>query len=262
MAPSLVIRVDAKKYDAVQDRLTQIFKCLAKQDGSVPVTNPALPAGWQPEAKQILRREFLGVADQGPDALAKLDADFGLVRALVMKKVEALTDPRTAVPEQKPVVVKRSRSSYGRYKRPVQATAVRKPVSDRQREHASLEDDAGTVVLIYGQSGWKWFKLEDRIELPSLRTTVAVRFRDNEGSQIKAANLTLGPWVPGLATPPGNGTNGVPRTVFISPSFLYYSGEGYHIPGIIVAKSLTVHGQTTLENDQLARTKNVDIAVQ
>ena len=56
IAPDLIIRVDAKKYDAVQDRLIQVLKCLSKQDGTVPATTPALPPTWQAEGKQVLRR--------------------------------------------------------------------------------------------------------------------------------------------------------------------------------------------------------------
>ena len=54
----------------------------------------------------------------------------------------------------------------------------------------------------------------------------------------------------------------MPRTVFISPFFLYYTGEGYHIPQIAVARSLMVHGQVTLGNDLLSRVKTIDVDVQ
>jgi hypothetical protein len=261
VAPSLVIRVDAKKYDAVQDRLIQILKCLSKQDGSVSVITPVLPPGWQPEGRQILRREFLGMTDQDPHALSKVEVDFGSIRALTMKKVDALSDNASSAPEPRPVIVRRAPMAYRRHRPPTRTTPARTPAPNRRQEHASPEEEVGTVVLIYGQAGWKWFKLDDCIELPPLSTTVAIRFRNSEGSEIEVATLTLGPWAPGLAAPPGHKTSGVPRTVFVSPSFLYYSGEGYHIPGIIVAKSMTVHGEVTLENDKLARAKTIDAGI-
>ena len=42
---------------------------------------------------------------------------------------------------------------------------------------------------------------------------------------------------------------------------LLLHGEGYHIPQILVAESLTVHGQVTLGNDQLARVKTIDAGI-
>ena len=64
-----------------------------------------------------------------------------------------------------------------------------------------------------------------------------------------------------LAMPPGNGANGAVRTVFVSPSFLFYVGEGYRIPRILVARSMTVHGRVTLENGQLSHVKTIDAGV-
>ena len=51
------------------------------------------------------------------------------------------------------------------------------------------------------------------------------------------------------------------RTVFISSSFLYFTGEGYRIPKIVVARSLTVHGRVTLGNEELSQVKTIDAGV-
>ena len=262
VAPNVVIRVNAKKYDAAQDRLIQVLKCLSKQDGTVSARTPALPPDWQSRGKELLRREFLGTTEPGSPALSVVDVDFGVIRALTMERVAALSENPSAITESKPVPIRKPPSVSRRHRPPVHDMHTRKPAQDRPKEHSVLEENVGTVVLISGGPNWRWFKLDDRIELPSMRATTVLRFRNGDGGDVKTATLSLGPWVPGLGTSPDRQTNGVPRTVFVSPSFLYYTGEGYRIPQIAVAKSLTVHGQITLTNDLLSRVKTIDVVTQ
>ena len=219
LAPTVAVSVDAKRYDAVEDRLIAILRCLAKQDGAVSAITPVLPHGWQGEAKRVLRQQFLGVGAGGTETMPIVDADFG----------------------------------------PVQALMIRKTPGSPNR---AARDAAGeTLIIIRRQTDWKWFLLDNPVELPFRTATIAVSLRDGDGGEVKAATLTLGPWVPGIATPPGSEARGAVRTVFISPSFLYYVGEGYRIPKILVARSMTVHGRIALENEQLSHVKTIDAGI-
>ena len=214
LAPEVIIRVDAKKYDAVQDRLVQVLRCLSKRQGSVSAVMPQLPRAWQAEARQILRNQFLR---GGSDQISVVDADFGPVQALIMKKVAGLSH--------------------------------------------DVAPEARAVVLIKQPADWMWFILDNNIELPPLSSTVAVAFRNADGGPVKTATFTVGPWAPGLAAPPDDEARGAVRTVFVSPYFQYYAGEGFRIPKIIVARSLTVHGQVTIANQELSQVKTVDVAI-
>ena len=211
--------MDAMKYDAVQDRLVAILRCLAKQDGSISGITPVLPRAWQPEAKRILRQQFLGIGANGTEAMPIVDADFGAVQALMIRKTPG--SPNSA----------------------------------------SRDGGGETLIIIKRQTDWKWFLLDNPVDLPFRTATIAVAFRNDDGGEVKTATLTLGPWVPGIATPPGNEARGAVRTVFVSPSFLFYAGEGYRIPKILVARSMIVHGRVSLGNDELSHVKTIDAGV-
>ena len=162
VAPKVVIRIDTKKYDAAQDRLIQVLKVLSKQDGTVAARTPALPPDWQPRGKEVLRREFLGVADSGPHALPVVDADFGVIRALIMERVAALSDNPSATTEPKPVVIKRSVPHSRGHRPPVRSIPPRQSVPDQRQEHSVVDENIGTVVLISGGASggpnWRWFQ--------------------------------------------------------------------------------------------------------
>ena len=93
-----------------------------------------------------------------------------------------------------------------------------------------------------------------------MNATVTVAFRDADGNQVRTTSLPLGPWSPGFAVPPFDSAG--PRTVFMSPSFLYYhTGEDGRISNIVAAKSVTVRGGITLDNELLSRVNTVDASV-
>jgi hypothetical protein len=141
----------------------------------------------------------------------------------------------------------------------VQALMIRKTPGS---PHSASNDSEGeTLIIIKRQTDWKWFLLDNPIELPFHTATIVVSFRNDDGENIKASTLTLGPWIPGIAMPPGSEVRGAVRTVFVSPSFLFYVGEGYDIPKILVVRSMIVHGRVALENEQLSRVKTVDVGV-
>jgi hypothetical protein len=221
LGPELVVRVDPQKFDSLQDRLVQILQCLSRQDGTVAAVAPLLPRAWQAQGREVLRGKFLGVAGRRPATMPIVDADFGPIRALIVKKIPALS-------------------------------------SDASRLRGQ---EAGALVLVKRQSDWKWFELDKPMELPPRAATLAIAFRNGDGEEVKTATLAMGPWLPGLAAPPDNDARGAGRTVFISPSFLYYAGEGRRIPRILVARSMTVHGQVTLGNAQLSQVKTIDAKV-
>ena len=93
-----------------------------------------------------------------------------------------------------------------------------------------------------------------------MTATVMVAFRDSDGNKIQTTSLPLGPWAPGFAAPPYDSAGS--RTVFMSPSFLYYhTGEDNRISNIVAAKSVTVRGGMTLDNELLSRVNTVDASV-
>lgn len=248
----LTIRINASRCAAVQDRLTKIFKCLAKQNGTVPVVTRAFPAAWQPEAKELMKREFLngpstsagGFAaftaglsrrpNPQSDGFSVVDTDFGTIRALAMKRLDALSPPTMHLPFS------------------------REPTRRQQPQQRRPEGPVGTIVQLFGSPDWQWFIFEDRLALPSSGTTIDLRLCDEDGQEIATTALPLGPWTPGLGANHQH-LGDAPQTVFVSPFFLHYSGAGYHIPYITIARSLTVHGQITLPNDVLARVKTIDV---
>ncbi len=248
----LTIRINASRCAAVQDRLIQIFRCLTEHKGTVSATTRTLPAAWQPAAKDRMKREFLS----GPSASAGgftafaagssrepspqaesfsvLDADFGTIRALVMERVDALSPPAPHF-------------AFSLYPKRKQRPQPRMP-----------EGPVGTIVQLSEGPNWRWFILADRLALPPSGMTIDLRLCDEDGQEIATTALPLGPWAPGLGANHQQ-LGDAPQTVFVSPFFLHYSGVGYHIPYITIARSLTVHGQITLPNDVLARVKTIDV---
>jgi hypothetical protein len=119
----------------------------------------------------------------------------------------------------------------------------------------------GASLFIKGESQWRWFDLDESVDLSPMMETIVVAFRDSAGKEVQTTNLSLGPWVPGFAVPPDT-TGGIPRRAFMSPSFLYCSSSGdYGNPKVIAAGSVTVRGGVTLENELLSRVNTIDASV-
>ena len=221
VAPELTIRVDLRKYDALQDRMNEILKCLAKQSGTVSALSPTLPRQGQGQGKEALRQRFVGRPDRDPNAMSAIETNFGPVQALMLRKFAAMS----------------------------------------QGDSPAGGDASPVLVLLKRKSDWSWFQLDERVQLPPSTTTTTLAFRDAGGKEIKNATVTLGPWVPAVAVRPDSRASSAVRTVFISPSFLCYEGEGCRIPAILFANSLTVRGQVTVENEQLSRLDKIDAGV-
>lgn len=252
LAPELVIRVNARKYDALQDRMCTILRCLSRCNGTVSGITPTLPRAWQGEAARALRRTFLGGGpapvsardvDLASASISVDDVDFGVIQALMLKRIPELSSepPYRAPPAR-----------FGR--RPRRGASAPSPPTYRA-------PTAATLVLIKRQSDWRWFELDSATELPSFTSKATVTFRNDDGGEVATARLALGPWTPNVGTVPDAYARGNVRTLFISPWFLCYSGEGYNIPKILVARSLTVRGRLALENDQLSQVKTIEAGV-
>ena len=216
----LDIRVDPKKYEAFQDRMTKILRCLSKQDGTIEAYSSPVAQAWEPSRQQLLRKKFVHAAISGPGDMCVVNVDFADIEELSVTGITGLLNGSSHPPGQK----------------------------------------GGASLFIKGQSDWRWFDLDEDVEWSPMMATVVVAFRDSDGEEVKTASLPLGPWGPGFAAPLRDNAGVAPRAVFMSPLFLYYhSGDDY--PKIVAAKSVTVRGGITLENELLSRVNTVNASV-
>ncbi len=216
----LVIRVDSTKYEALQDRMRNILRCLSRQDGTIEAYGHPVSLQAEPARQRLLQRKFVSAAMRGPDDMCVVDAEFADIEDLSMKPTTALLEDGSRPAEPK----------------------------------------GGAMIVIKGQSDWRWFDLDEDVGLAPRAATVLVTFRDSDGEALKTASLPLGPWAPGFAVLPHESTGAARQAVFMSPAFLYYHGGG-DFPNIVAARSVTVRGGIAVENALLSRVNTVDASV-
>ena len=107
-------------------------------------------------------------------------------------------------------------------------------------------------MFVKGPSDWRWFDIDEDVELSPV-ATVAVAFRDSDGKEVATTRLPLTPCVPCFSVRPSRGGGVVPHTVFLSPFFLIDA-----IWKIVVAESVTVHGELTVENELFSRVHTIN----
>ncbi len=218
----LVIRVDPKKYEALRDRMVRILPCLSRQDGTSEAYRSPVARTWEPYRQELLQKKFFGTAVRDPGDMCVVDVRFAGIEELSMGATTGL-------------------------------------LKDSLRPNGQGE---GTSLFIKGQSNWRWFDLDEDVELSPMADTVVVAFRDSDGKEVHTTSLSLGPWVPGFAVPPPRSAGAASRKVFMSPLFLYcYNSNDSGVPETIAAESVTVRGGVTLENELLSRVNTVDASV-
>lgn len=216
----LFICVDSHKYEAFQDRMTKILRCLSRQYGTVEAYSSPVAQAWEPARQQLLRRKFLNAAMRGLGDICVVDAEFADIEDFSVTAITGLL---------------------------------------KGGSHLTMHE-GGTLLFIKGQSEWRWFDLDEDVELSPMMATVVVTFRDSDGEQVKTTNLPLGPWTLGFAAPPRDNAGVAPRTVFMSPLFLYCHNSEDSLK-IVAAGSVTVRGGITLENEVLSRVSTVSASV-
>ena len=218
----LVIRVDPKKYEALRDRMVRILPCLSRQDGTSEAYRSPVAGTWEPYRQELLEKNFFSTGVRDPGDMCVVDVRFAGIEDLSMD-------------------------------------ATAEWLKDGSR---SKGQGGGTSLFIKGQSGWRWFDLDEDVELSPMVDAVVVAFRDSDGKEVQSTTLSLGPWVPGFAVAPPRSTGVASCKVFMSPLFLYcYNGNDDGVPKTIAAESVTVHGGVTLENELLSRVNTVDAVV-
>ena len=216
----LVIRVDRNKYEAFQDRMVNILHCLSRQDGTIKAYSGPVAQAWEPARQKLLGMKFLNASVRDPDDMCVVDVEFADIEEIPVRAITGLLNGSSLFTGQ----------------------------------------NGGASLFIKGQSDWRWFDLDENVELSPMMATAVVAFRDSDGEEVKTTRLTLGPWVPGFAVLPRDKTGIAPHAAFMSPLFLYcHGGEDY--PIIVAAGSATVRGGITLENELLSRVSTVDASV-
>ena len=134
------------------------------------------------------------------------------------------------------------------------STAPKSSVRLAPDDAFSEDRPPGTLIIIRHSAGdWRWFELAERIELPYRDVKLVLSFRDKRGGEVTATNVLLGPWLPALGTHPVDEATFPLRTMIFSPQFLFFVGDGYRIPELNFADQLTINGEVTLTNQELAR---------
>ena len=86
----LVIRVDPKKYEAFQDRMTRLLPCLSKRDGTVEADGKTVARAWEPARQQLLRNKFLNAGMRGPGDMGVVDMDFTDIEDLSARAISGV----------------------------------------------------------------------------------------------------------------------------------------------------------------------------
>jgi hypothetical protein len=116
----------------------------------------------------------------------------------------------------------------------------------------------GFLFVVKSSAEWQWFELAESPSLPPPHAALVLRYCDADGREIRALRLPLGPTPPTRAQRPS--ASGY-LTVFISPYFLYFVGEGFGVSQVNFASSVTLRADATLAEDQLRNAKTLDAQI-
>ena len=87
----LVIRADSQKYEAFQDRMTNILRCLSRQEGTIEATGNPMDQISDSTQQQLLRQKFLDAAMRDPEDMSVIDAEFVDVKTFWTTAITVLT---------------------------------------------------------------------------------------------------------------------------------------------------------------------------
>lgn len=207
------VRIDPARYAFAEDQLRRILESLAIRQGEITADSDVIKPEFQPSRGRLFRKRFANLP--GSDGLRLIETDFGDVRSLASLRIPAPPHDRRVQADP---------------------TVAAPPVSR-------------TLVALRGDAKWQWFEVDESL-IPSHGPAVlVVTLRTAGQSAVREWKLPLGPWNASQSF--ALESNQSPRTLLISPTFLYHLGDGYDIPTINFAEGVTLTVETICRTDEL-----------
>jgi hypothetical protein len=113
------------------------------------------------------------------------------------------------------------------------------------------------LVALLATDQWQWFEVDASLVPSHGPATLAITLRSAGQAVIREWRLPLGPWHASQSFVPDS--NHSPRTLLVSPFFLYYQGEGYDIPTINYAEGVTLTLETTCPTSELREVSATEV---
>ncbi|MFM7074371.1 MAG: hypothetical protein ACKO38_21490 [Planctomycetota bacterium] len=221
IAYQMEVRIDPDRYAFAEDQLRRILESLATHQGEITAKSEVIKPEFQPSRGRLFRKRFANLP--GSDGLRLIETDFGDVHSLAGLRIPAAPGAR------------RGQSD---------STAAAPPVSR-------------TLVALLGDAKWQWFAVDESLIPNHGPAVLAVTLRTAGQSAVREWKLPLGPWNASQSFVPES--NHSPRTLLISPTFLYHLGEGYDIPTINFAEGVTLTVETTCRMDELRDVASTEV---
>ena len=104
------------------------------------------------------------------------------------------------------------------------------------------------MVVNTGRAGtcnWRWFEIDAHLGAPQATLTAAITYGDGESASVRRERIALGPGLPGLASCDEREAYGNVHTLILSPFFVHYHGDGYHVSDVVLTRAMVIRGETT-----------------
>jgi hypothetical protein len=221
IAYDIAIRLDPDRYAFAEDQLRRILSSIATRKGEASAESETIKPEFQASRGELFRKRFANL--DSPDSMRLRAADFGEVRSLERLRIPVPTGDR----------------------RGLAVSFVSEPSGPR------------TLVALLATDQWQWFEVDASLVPSHGPATLAITLRSAGQAVIREWRLPLGPWHASQSFVPDS--NHSPRTLLVSPFFLYYQGEGYDIPTINYAEGVTLTLETTCPTSELREVSATEV---
>jgi hypothetical protein len=221
IAYDIAIRLDPDRYAFAEDQLRRILSSIATRKGEASAESETIKPEFQASRGELFRKRFANL--DSPDSMRLRAADFGEVRSLERLRIPVPTGDR----------------------RGLAVSFVSEPSGPR------------TLVALQATDQWQWFEVDASLVPSHGPATLAITLRSAGQAVIREWRLPLGPWHASQSFVPDS--NHSPRTLLVSPLFLYHQGEGYDIPTINYAEGVTLTLETTCPTSELREVSATEV---